>query len=81
MEQNVILKITPAVTKFISEKSFDPAQGARFVRRNIQQLLEDPLAEKIVSGRTQEGARISADVKGDKIAFSMQRPEKLAVLV
>jgi ATP-dependent Clp protease ATP-binding subunit ClpC len=79
LEQNVALKVSPAVTKFISEKSFDPAQGARFVRKNIQTLLEDPLAEKIVSGRTREGAKISADLKADKIVFGMHKAEKMLV--
>ena len=79
LEQNVALKVSASVIKFISEKSFDPAQGARFVRRNIQQLLEDPLAEKIVSGRTREGARITADIKDNKIVFGMHKAEKLAV--
>ena len=49
------------------------------MRRNIQTLLEDPLAEKIVAGKTLDGARISADVKGDKIVFSVHRAEKLPV--
>ena len=63
----------------ISEKSFDPAQGARFVRKNIQEYVEDPLAEKIVSGKTTEGAKISADVKGDKIVFIVHKAEKIPV--
>ena len=81
LEQAVQLKISTAVTKFISEKSFDPAQGARFVRKNIQELLEDPLAEKIISQKAMSGAIISADIKGDKISFSMSRTEKIPVLV
>ncbi len=80
LEQNVSLKISPAVVKFISEKSFDPAQGARFVRRNIQQLLEDPLAEKIISGKTSEGAKITADVKKDQVVFTIQKQEPIPVL-
>jgi ATP-dependent Clp protease ATP-binding subunit ClpC len=77
LEQNVQLKVTPAVIKFIADKSFDPAQGARFVRRNIQTLIEDPLAEKIISGKTLLGAKISADVKGDKIVFVVHKAEKV----
>jgi len=80
LEQNVQMKISPAVIKFIAEKSFDPAQGARFVRKNIQDLLEDPLAEQIIGGNTKEGARILADVKKGKIAFSEMKPEKIAIL-
>jgi ATP-dependent Clp protease ATP-binding subunit ClpC len=79
MEQNVVLKISAGVIKYVAEKSFDPAQGARFVRKNIQNLLEDPLAEKIVSGLAKDGARISAEVKGDKIVFSLHKAEKVLV--
>jgi ATP-dependent Clp protease ATP-binding subunit ClpC len=81
LEQNVQMKISPAVIKFIADKSFDPAQGARFIRKNIQTYIEDPLAEKIISGRSPDGSKISADVKGDKIVFSLQRLEKVAVPV
>ncbi len=80
LEQGVILKTTAAVVKLISEKSFDPAQGARFVRKNIQDQLEDPLAEKIISGGAKEGSVITADVKKDKIVFTVDKQEKQPVL-
>ncbi|MFA5990625.1 MAG: ATP-dependent Clp protease ATP-binding subunit [Candidatus Doudnabacteria bacterium] len=79
LEQNIQLKISASVIKFISEKSFDPAQGARFVRKNIQTLLEDPLAEKLVTGKNFNGAKISADVKNSQIAFTVQKLEKIPV--
>ncbi len=79
LEQEVQFKITPVVIKFISDKSFDPAQGARFVRKNIQDFLEDPLAEKIIGGTAKEGAIINADVKKDKIILTVHR-EKVAVV-
>ncbi len=81
LEQEVQLKVTSAVTKFISEKSFDPAQGARFVRKNIQIFLEDPLAEKIIAGGAKAGVVINADVKKDKIAFTVHKSAKIPVLV
>ncbi|MBI5530299.1 MAG: ATP-dependent Clp protease ATP-binding subunit [Candidatus Doudnabacteria bacterium] len=79
LEQNLQLKISPAVIKFVAEKSFDPAQGARFVRKNIQTLIEDPLAEKIIAGRAINGAKISAELKNEKVIFSLQKMEKVAV--
>ncbi len=80
LEQNVQLKITPAVIKHIAEQSFDPAQGARFVRKNIQDQIEDPLAEKIIRGKAKEGARISADIKNGRIVFTVHKPEKIPVM-
>ena len=79
LEQNVQLKVSPAVIKYITDKSFDPAQGARFVRKNIQDFLEDPLAEKIISGKAMEGSKINADVKADKIVFTVGKTEKIPV--
>lgn len=80
LEQNVQLKVSPAVIKHIAEQSFDPAQGARFVRKNIQDQIEDVLAEKIIQGKAKEGARVSADVKNGKIAFIIHKAEKVPVL-
>lgn len=80
LEQNVQLKVSPALVKFIADKSFDPAQGARFVRKNIQTFLEDALAEKIIGGKTSAGAKILADVKHDKIVFTAQKADKIPVL-
>ncbi len=81
LDQQVQLKVSANLIKFISDKSFDPAQGARFVRKNIQELLEDQLAEKIISGEAKPGSLISADVKKDKIVFAIKRPavQKIAV--
>ncbi|PIR96502.1 MAG: ATP-dependent Clp protease ATP-binding subunit ClpC [Candidatus Doudnabacteria bacterium CG10_big_fil_rev_8_21_14_0_10_42_18] len=76
LEQNVQLKVTSAVVKYISEQSFDPAQGARYVRKNVQSLLEDSLAEKIISGKAKEGVFITADVKKGKINFSIKNRAK-----
>ena len=72
-EQGVELKVTPALVKFIAEKSFDPAQGARFIRKNVQDLLADPMAEKIITANPKEGLAVSADIKKDKVTFSVQR--------
>lgn len=80
LDQNVQLRVKPSVVKFISEKSFDPAQGARFIRKNIQDLLEDPLAEKIISGGAKNGTQISADIKKDKIVFTLDKPERQPVM-
>lgn len=71
--QQVTLKATPALIKFISEKSFDPLQGARYIRKNIQDLVSDPLAEKIIGQNLSAGSTITADVKGDEIVFQIEQ--------
>ncbi|HEX3095889.1 MAG TPA: ATP-dependent Clp protease ATP-binding subunit, partial [Patescibacteria group bacterium] len=70
--QQVSLKATPGLIKFISEKSFDPLQGARYIRKNIQDLVSDPLAEKIISQHISPGTAITADVKNNEIIFAIE---------
>lgn len=71
-KQSLNLRTTPALIKFIAEKSFDPAQGARFVRKTVQDSLEDPLAEKILSAKLPAGSTITADIKNGSITFNTQ---------
>ncbi|MBI3952398.1 MAG: ATP-dependent Clp protease ATP-binding subunit [Candidatus Doudnabacteria bacterium] len=63
-QQKINLLFDKDVVKFITEKSYDPAQGARFVRRKIQELVEDPLAEKIISGEVNEGNDVKVSMNG-----------------
>lgn len=68
--QQITLKATPTLIKFITDKSFDPLQGARYIRKNIQDLVSDPLAEQIIGQHLTVGASIIADVKDDEVVFS-----------
>jgi len=53
----------------IAEKGFDPVYGARPLKRAIQQWVENPLAEKLLSGSIAHGQVISLDVEGDHFIF------------
>jgi ATP-dependent Clp protease ATP-binding subunit ClpC len=68
-QHNITLSFDTKVAKFLAEKSYDPAQGARFVRRNIQEMIEDTLAEKLISGDVAEMNEVKATVEADKIAI------------
>lgn len=70
--QNVELKTSSAVAKFIADKSFDKAQGARFIRKNIQDLISDPLAEMIISQNLKQGAVVTVEVKKQELAINVQ---------
>lgn len=50
--QSVSLVYKKEITDFITEKSFTPEQGARLIRRTIQDLVENPLAEKLLEDST-----------------------------
>mgnify|MGYP001367814269 CR=1 FL=1 len=67
--QQITLKTTPALIKFITEKSYDPLQGARYIRKNIQDYISDPLAEQIIGQDAKEGTTITVGVENEVITF------------
>ncbi len=57
-DQGLSLELTPAAKKLIAETGFDPVYGARPLRRTIQQLVENPLAKRMLEGEFTEGTHI-----------------------
>lgn len=53
------LKLGKDVKKFVADAGFDPQYGARPLKRAIQRYIEDPLAEKIISGQVKPGGVVS----------------------
>jgi ATP-dependent Clp protease ATP-binding subunit ClpC len=72
---NYELKISPAAKNYIAQKGFDPQYGARPLKRAIQKLLEDEMAEAILKAEVLDGNVISIgfDSKKDKIRISIQK--------
>ncbi|MCL4449004.1 MAG: ATP-dependent Clp protease ATP-binding subunit [Actinobacteria bacterium] len=67
--RGIALELTLAAKQFLATKGYDPALGARPLRRTIQQLIEDPLAEKILEKQFQAGDTIIADCVDSSIVF------------
>jgi ATP-dependent Clp protease ATP-binding subunit ClpB len=67
--RNIDFMLSDRAMSFIAEKGYDPIYGARPLKRVIQQYIENPLSMEILRGNILEGARISADVDNDQIAF------------
>ena len=66
-DRHIDLKITDSVKKLLVTKGYDSENGARPLRRVIQNLIEDPLANGLLSGEFREGDTISVLKKGDEI--------------
>jgi len=64
------LEMNEGVMDLIVERGYDPAFGARPLKRTIQQLLENPLSQKILAGEYTSGSTINAKVVNNEIAFS-----------
>jgi ATP-dependent Clp protease ATP-binding subunit ClpC len=57
--QNITLKYSPALIKYVAKKSFAPEQGARLVQKNIQSLVEKSIAEKLLESPDKKSLRLS----------------------
>ncbi|MCC7262517.1 MAG: ATP-dependent Clp protease ATP-binding subunit [Candidatus Latescibacteria bacterium] len=73
VDRNIKVRVTPGAKAMIAEKGFDQAYGARHLKRTIQKLLEDPLAEEILHGRFGEGSRVRVTKKGEVLVFDDER--------
>ncbi|HEY6335878.1 MAG TPA: AAA family ATPase, partial [Alphaproteobacteria bacterium] len=62
-ERKLNLVVTPAAKDLIIEQGYDPQFGARPMRRAIQRLVQDPLAQKLLRGDFHEGETIEVDAK------------------
>ena len=61
--------VTDAVKDHLAKKGYDPKYGARPLRKTIQRLLEDPLADMLLSGSLKDKTAVSADMADDEIKF------------
>ena len=75
-EQGIKLDVTEKFKDRLVEEGYNPSYGARPLRRAIMRLLEDSLAEEILSGRIQDGDTATVDVDEDnKIVVSSAKSE------
>ena len=64
------LQFEQSALDFLCEKGYDPAFGARPVKRAIQTYVENPLAKEILRGAFSDGSTITASAQGEEIKFS-----------
>ena len=68
-ERNIALEMTDAAKKFIADESYDPAYGARPVKRFLQRNVETELAGELIKGTVGDGDRVIMDSDGSKLTF------------
>jgi ATP-dependent Clp protease ATP-binding subunit ClpC len=78
-EQGIALEVTEKFKERLVEEGYNPAYGARPLRRAIMRLLEDVLAEEILSGRLREGdtAEVDIDEEGKVKILPQQKETQL----
>ena len=68
-DRQITLALTPLATELLLSEGYDPAYGARPLRRTIQRLIQDPLALEILNGTILPGDHIRVDRDGKKDAM------------
>ncbi len=77
-EKKIRLTVSDRFKELVVEEGYNPSYGARPLRRAIQRLLEDILAEEILTGRVQEGAEALIDVDDErKPKVLVSEPERV----
>ena len=65
-EKDIAISISDAAVDTLGELGFDPVYGARPLKREIQQAIENPIAMSILAGEFEAGDRIIVDIDGDR---------------
>jgi len=72
-ERQITLELTAASKELLLREGYDPAYGARPLRRTIQRLIQDPLAMEILNGKIRSGDHLRVDRDGKKDAMKFER--------
>ena len=68
-ERHIELELTEPAKELLIEAGYDPAYGARPLKRTIQQKILDPLAMQVLAGTFQDGDSVLVDVDVDELVF------------
>ncbi|MCL5266342.1 MAG: ATP-dependent Clp protease ATP-binding subunit [Chloroflexi bacterium] len=71
-EQQIKLELTDAAKDLLVKKGYDQTFGARPLRRTIQNLIEDPLAEALLEGRFSTGATVLVDAENEELTMKAE---------
>ena len=71
-ENDIEIVLTDAAKELIADAGFDPVYGARPLKRAIQELVEDYLAELILEGKVKEGDKVIFDAQNGEITAKVE---------
>ncbi len=69
-ERKIVIKLEPAAREWLADKGWDPAYGARPLKRVIQKSVQDPLAEMILSGTVKDGETVNVSAGQQGLTFN-----------
>jgi ATP-dependent Clp protease ATP-binding subunit ClpC len=72
-EKELNITASDAVKDLLIQKGYKENQGARPLRRTIQQLVEDPLTDDLLAGKIKDGQSIEAELDGERVIFNVKK--------
>jgi ATP-dependent Clp protease ATP-binding subunit ClpC len=72
-ERKISLSLTSPAKELVLNSGYDITLGARPIRRALERVIEDPLAEEILRGKIKEGDRVRAGVRDGRIFFQLEK--------
>ncbi len=78
--QGITIELNKSAKELLLEKGYDSSMGARPMRRCIQNLIEDPLSERLISGEVKSGQKVEVSVKDKKMHFEIKKLSRGSVL-
>jgi ATP-dependent Clp protease ATP-binding subunit ClpB len=69
-ERKIEIEVSPAARDWLADKGYDPAYGARPLKRVIQKNLQDPLAEELLAGRIKDGETVEIGATAGVLTFN-----------
>jgi ATP-dependent Clp protease ATP-binding subunit ClpC len=79
-EQGITLEIDDAAKAWLAKQGYDPAYGARPLRRAIRRLIEDPLSEEVLRGEFASGGVVEIKLAGEELAFIAKQEDAVESL-
>jgi ATP-dependent Clp protease ATP-binding subunit ClpB len=78
-DRKIVLDLDAAARDWLAEKGWDPAYGARPLKRVIQRYVQDPLAEMILDGSVKDGDRVTISTESGVLTFNGKPPHTAEV--
>ena len=68
-DRKIVLELEDGAKTWLAERGYDPAYGARPLKRVIQRFVQDPLADRILAGDILDGSRVMVSAGSDRLLF------------
>jgi ATP-dependent Clp protease ATP-binding subunit ClpB len=69
-ERKIVLTLSDAARNWLADKGYDPAYGARPLKRVIQKYVQDPLAQELLAGHVRDGEKLNVDLANGALTFN-----------